>query len=241
MSHSLDGVLNLYKPTGLLSARYCYRLRPILGQRRVGHAGTLDPFADGVLVACLGKATKLVEKLMALPKTYAATLRLGVTNATFDPEHALQPVAGAADPGRAAIDRALAALTGEIEQVPPAYSAVKIQGKPAYFRARRAAARNESAAPLAIRPKSVRIDAIEVANYDWPELTVIIRCGRGTYIRAIARDLGAALQCGAVCTALRRSAVGPFTIDNATDLRDTPPEVVRAAVLPIDAAVALLG
>lgn len=241
MSTSLDGVINLFKPAGLLSARYAYRLRPILGEKRVGHAGTLDPFADGVLVVCLGKATKLVERLMGLPKTYAATLRLGITNATFDPEHEFEPVPGAADPGRPAVERALAAMTGEIEQTPPDYSAVKIQGKPAYLRARRAAARKEPTAPLAIKPRPVRIDAIEIVDYRWPELQIVIRCGRGTYIRAIARDLGTSLRCGAVCTALRRSAVGPFTIENATDLRNAPRETVRAAVLPIDAALHLLG
>jgi len=241
MSTSLDGVINLYKPIGLLSARYAYRLRPILGEKRVGHAGTLDPFADGVLVVCLGKATKLVERLMGLPKTYIATLTLGVTNATFDPEQELRPVVAASDPGRAAVERALAAMTGEVQQTPPDYSAVKVAGQPAYIRARRAAARPERSAPMSLRPRSVRIDAIDIDSFHWPELKITIRCGRGTYIRAIARDLGAALGCGAVCTTLRRSAVGPFRLEDAVDLRDTPADDVRAALLSVDAALPLLG
>ncbi len=236
----VDGVITLYKPTVYTSARYAYRLRPILGEKRVGHAGTLDPFADGVLVACVGKATKLVERLMALPKTYAATFRLGVTNATFDPEYPLEPVAGAADPGMDRIAAVLATMVGEIEQIPPVYSAVKIRGKPAYERARRAAGKDGPTEPLPIRPRPVRIDSIEIKNYRWPDVDIVIHCGRGTYIRAIARDLGVALGCGAVCTALTRSAVGPFKTEDAVDLRSAAPEQVRAALRSIDEVLPML-
>jgi tRNA pseudouridine55 synthase len=236
-----SGVIHLYKPAGRLSARYCYKLRPILGERRVGHAGTLDPFADGVLVVCVGKATRLVERLMGLPKTYRTELTLGVTNRTFDPEQPFEPVAGARDPGRAVIERAVAAMVGVVAQSPPAFSAVKVEGQPAYVRARRAARRGAAAAHADLPARAVRIDAIEIERYAWPALELMIRCGRGTYIRAIARDLGAALGCGACCRTLTRTAVGPFEIEDAVDLTTASAEQVRAALRPVEAAVALLA
>lgn len=237
----VSGVINLYKPTGASSAHYAYRLRPILGERRVGHAGSLDPFADGVLVVCVGRATSLVERLMGLPKHYETTLQLGVTNATFDPEQPFEPLPDAPRPSRAQIDRALLAFVGEIEQTPPIFSAVKIAGRPSYDHAKTAARRGElpppDRSPVARR---VRIDAIDVLRYDWPLLDLAIRCGRGAYIRAIARDLGQALRCGAVCRTLRRTAVGPFTLADALDLRSASPQQARAALQPIDAILARL-
>jgi len=217
-SASHAGVVNLYKPTGVSSARYVYRLRPIFGLRKVGHAGTLDPFADGVLLACVGRGTKLVERLMALPKLYRPTT----------------PVEGARP---CTLDDILAVakrLMGEVDQVPPAFSAVKVGGVPSYRRAHR----GEIAEPP---PKRVRIDAIEVLGFAWPELALEIRCGRGTYIRAIARDLGAALGCGAVCATLTRAAVEPFTLDQAVDLNRATPDQVRAALIPLQQAAARLG
>jgi len=237
---SVSGVINLYKPAGRLSAKYCYKLRPILGERRIGHAGTLDPFADGVLVVCVGKATRLVERLMGLPKTYTSEFVLGVTNRTHDPEEPFEPMAGARDPGRAAIERALAAMVGDVSQSPPEFSAVKIRGQPAYVAARKAMKRGlPSAAPL--KPRGVRIDAIEITRYAWPDLAVTIRCGRGTYIRAIARDLGEALGCGACCKTLSRTAVGPFRIEDAIDIAQATPEAVQTALLPVEAVESLLA
>ncbi len=237
---SVSGVINLYKPAGRLSAKYCYKLRPILGERRIGHAGTLDPFADGVLVVCVGKATRLVERLMGLPKTYTSEFVLGVTNRTHDPEEPFEPVDGARDPGRAAIERVLAAMVGEVSQSPPEFSAVKVLGKPAYVAARRAMKRGlPSVAPL--KPRGVRIDAIELTRYEWPGVWLTIRCGRGTYIRAIARDLGAALGCGACCRTLSRTAVGPFRIEDAIDIAHANPEAVQAALRPVEAVETLLA
>ncbi|MFO0972427.1 MAG: tRNA pseudouridine(55) synthase TruB [Phycisphaerae bacterium] len=231
---AVEGVLNLYKPCWETSAQHAYRLRPIFGVRRVGHAGALDPFADGVLLVCVGTATRLVERLMELPKVYAAELRLGVTNETFDPERPFEAVAGARDPGRAAVEAALASLVGEREQVPPRHSAVRVAGRRAYDVARGGG----SASP---RARPVRVDSIVVTAYAWPTLVIEIVCGRGTYIRAVARDVGESLGCGAVCAALRRTAVGPFGVGDAVDLSAARPEAVRAALMPGSQVLARLG
>jgi len=219
-----EGVVNLYKPPGTSSARFVYRLRPVFGIRKVGHAGTLDPFADGVLIACIGRATRLVERLMALSKCYRTTLRLGVTNRTLDTEQPFDPVPGAKPVALKQIEGALTALVGTIDQVPPVYSAVKVGGVSSHRLVR-------GGRPPTLKARKVRVDRIDVLDYDWPRLRLEIRCGRGTYIRAIARDLGAALGCGACCEQLTRTAVGPFHVEDAARLDD--PEALRAALLPI--------
>lgn len=228
-----NGLLNLYKPVGKSSANYVYRLRRVFGLRKVGHAGTLDPFADGVLVACIGRGTKLVERLMNLPKRYRTTLRLGVTNTTYDTEKPFDPVPGATAPDRSAIETALASMTGLVQQVPPAFSAVRIAGVQSYKLAARGT-------PAPREPKEVRIDRIDILAYDYPTLTLDILCGRGTYIRAIARDLGRTLACGACCETLQRTAVGPFRVEDSVDLQTAPPDAVRAALVPLDEALRLL-
>lgn len=258
------GVVNLYKPPGRTSAHFVYRLRPLLGVKRVGHAGTLDPFADGVLLACVGRpATRLVERLMELPKRYLTRLRLGVTNDTFDIEQPMASVPGSAAPEYSAIIEALGAMVGDIDQAPPRYSAVRLGGVQSYKLARRAdrAARKQrllhgdrerpcedggasqvrspdAPAPAARR---VRIDAIDVVSYEWPLLTLDIRCGRGVYIRSIARDLGQALACGAVCEMLSRTAVGPFELDRALRLEGATRNDVLAAMIDVGDALALLS
>ncbi len=228
-----DGIINLLKPVGASSAQYVYKLRPIFGVRRVGHAGSLDPFAEGVLIGCVGRATKLVERLMGLPKRYAVTLRLGVTNQTFDTEQPFEPVAGAAPVSRRQVEEAAAEFIGCIPQVPPSFSAIRVNGRFSYH-----LAKEGKAVELAAR--NVHIHRLHLEEYEWPTLKLAILCGRGTYVRAIARDLGRRLACGAVCERLIREAVGPFEIESSVELRSCPPETVRAALLPIDAAVALL-
>lgn len=223
------GVVNLYKPVGRSSAHYVYRLRRIFGLRKIGHAGTLDPFADGVLLACIGRATKLVERLMDLPKCYRTTLRLGVTNETFDPEQPFATVPGASDPGEAAVRRCIEGLVGLVDQVPPAYSAIRTGGVQSYTRARQGRAAEPPARP-------VRIDRVDMLGYDWPQLKLEIQCGRGTYIRSIARDIGVLLGCGACCETLTRTAVGPFTVDAAVRL-ESGDEAVRAALTGVEQVV----
>lgn len=222
----VEGLVNLFKPPGTSSAYYVYRLRRVFDVRKIGHAGTLDPFADGVLLACVGRATKLVERLMDLPKHYWTTFRLGVTNETFDPERPFLPRSGVEPPPRPKIEAALSGLVGEIDQAPPVFSAVKINGIPSYRHARR----GRRAEPP---PRPVRIDRIEILDYQWPRLSLEIRCGRGAYIRAIARDLGRLLETGACCETLTRTAVGPFTADDAVNLDTASDPRIRSALLPI--------
>ena len=231
---AISGLINLYKPAGISSAKYAYRLRPVLGTRKVGHAGALDPFADGVLVVCAGKATKLVERLMGLEKLYQTQLRLGVTNATLDPERPFEPVPGSADPGPERVRQVVAGFEGLIQQVPPIYSAVKVAGRPAYRRAR-------LGENVELTAKSVRVYHIEVVSYAYPLLELMVRCGRGTYIRALARDIGSALGTGACCQTLRRLAVGPFRIEQSVRLDEWTPEQILAAVLTVEQVERLLG
>ncbi len=230
----VNGIVNVRKPVGASSAKYVYRLRPIFGIHKVGHAGTLDPFATGVLIGCLGRATKLVEAIMGLPKHYRTTLRLGVTNETFDTEREFEPVPSATPIDRNAIEAAVARFVGSIQQVPPAFSAVKIKGVSSHRLAR-------EGRPAPRQPKTVRIDRIEIPRYEWPHLELDIRCGRGTYIRAIARDLGRHLGCGACCETLTRTAVGPFDISSAVSLDGTCDDAVRSALIPLEEARRLLG
>jgi tRNA pseudouridine55 synthase len=206
-----DGIINLSKPTGITSTKALYRVRSLTGVRKSGHAGTLDPAADGVLLICQGRATKLVERLMDLPKVYRATARLDVTSESFDSDRPLIEVPVANSPGEAVVADALSAFEGEIEQIPPRISAIKLNGVPAYKTVGR-----KDAAPL--RPKQVRIYWTALNAFDWPTIDFTVACGRGTYIRALIRDLGVRLGTGGCLTSLTRLAVGPFTVGNAVSL-----------------------
>lgn len=230
---AIDGVVNLYKPAGRSSAHYVYRLRPILNQRKVGHAGTLDPFAEGVLIACVGKATKLVERIMNLPKRYRTTIRLDVTNDTFDTEQPFVPITGPVPPSRDDVESAVAKLVGTIQQVPPVFSAIRVGGRFSYHLAKQGR-------PIEHKARSVTIYDITIESYQWPRLELTIRCGRGTYIRAIARDLGQALACGGACETLLRESVGPFVAEDALNILEADPAQVRSAVIPIEQAARLI-
>lgn len=234
--HTVAGILNLYKPSGPSTAKYVYRLRPIFGIRKVGHAGTLDPFADGVVIACLGRATKMAERLMSLPKTYRTTLHLGVTNETFDREQPFEPIPDAPRPTREAVEEALAGFVGEVDQVPPAYSAVKVHGVPSY----RLARQGSGAAPIVHKSKRVYIERLRVLDFNWPRLQLEVRCGRGTYIRALARDLGRALGSGACCETLTRTDSGPFSSRAGTNLERAQPAEIRSALIEMQEAERLL-
>lgn len=211
MSDPLDGLIVLDKPVGITSAKALYRVRKLTGQRKSGHAGTLDPAASGVLLLCLGRATKLVEQLMNLPKEYLARARLDVTSTSFDSDRPLTPVPVARPPARVEVEAAFARFVGLIEQTPPAVSAVKIGGQPAYKLERKGRTPD-------IRPRSVRIDRLNVVRYEWPEVDFEMACGRGAYVRAVIRDVGAALNAGGCLTALVRTRVGPFSQDRAITL-----------------------
>jgi tRNA pseudouridine55 synthase len=231
----MDGIINLYKPLGLSSAKALESVRAITGQRKSGHAGTLDPLAEGVLVICLGRATRLVESLMNQPKVYRTTARLDVTSASFDSETPLTPVAISTPPAADQVRCVLASFEGEIQQVPPATSAVKIGGRPAYRLAR-------SGRPPVLRPRSARIYWVHIHRYEWPLLDIEMACGRGTYVRALIRDIGAALGAGGCLTSLVRLAVGPFTIAESWTLeRLAAVADQRACVVPLEKARELLA
>ena len=230
----LGGVLNVDKPAGWTSHDVVGRVRRLAGLRQVGHAGTLDPMATGVLVLCLGKATRLLEYLSGQPKTYLAGVTLGATTDTYDAEGEVvdcQPVPAL---DAAQIDQALDAFRGEIMQRPPAYSALKRDGVALYKRARAGEA-------VEVEPRPVTIYQLDLLAFDGQAVQLRIRCGAGTYVRSIAHDLGQALGCGGHLSALRRTAVGNFTVDSAvTPEKLAEPGALAAALLPADAAVAHL-
>ncbi len=212
----LNGVLNIDKPLGWSSAKVCNLVRRLSGGAKVGHAGTLDPLATGVLVVCLGKATKRIPGFMDDTKAYRAEVDLSAFSTTDDAEGERTVVGVDHPPALETIQRVLGErFIGEVQQAPPRYSAVKIDGKRAYKMAR-------AGEEFQTRTKLVRVDSIEIEAYDWPSLTLIIECGKGTYIRSIARDLGVALGTGGMLTGLVRTRVGAFDIRDAKSVEELP-------------------
>lgn len=211
VAQPMSGILNIDKPAGWTSHDVVSKVRRLLGQKRVGHTGTLDPLATGVLLVCVGQATRVAEYLMAGRKVYRAAVQLGLTTDTCDIEG--EVIAAAPTPALTHDDltRALAAFIGEQAQVPPAFSAIKQAGVPAYRRARRGEA-------VVLAPRRVVIHRIELLAWQPPLLTLDVTCDSGTYIRSLARDLGAALGCGGTLAALRRLRSGRFGVEDAVSL-----------------------
>jgi tRNA pseudouridine55 synthase len=227
------GIVIVDKPRGLTSHDVVARMRRIAHTRKVGHAGTLDPMATGVLVIGIEKATRLLHHLVLADKAYTATIRLGQATTTDDAEG--ERVGGASTAGldEATVRTAMGPLTGEIMQVPSAVSAIKVDGQRAYARVR-----SGEAVELAARPVTVgRFDVVGFRS-DPPllDVDVEVECSSGTYVRALARDLGAGLGVGGHLTALRRTRVGPFTLDQARSL-DVLAELSDPVTLPLPAAV----
>ena len=185
-----------------------------VGVKRVktGHAGTLDPLATGVLILCTGKATKQIERLQGHTKEYTATLQLGATTVSYDMEHEVNATYPTAHITRELIDEVLPRFQGNIQQVPPVFSACMVDGHRAYKMARKGE-------EVELKPKPIRIDEIEVNHFDAEKMLLSIRvvCGKGTYIRSLARDIGEALGSGAYLTALRRTRVGDFRVEDCVD------------------------
>ncbi len=233
MQPTVNGLVVLDKPAGITSRDAVDRALRWFGRRtKIGHTGTLDPFATGVLVLCLGQATRLTEYVQGMSKTYRSVFVLGATSDTDDVEGTLTPTPPAAAPGREAVLAALASLVGTIEQVPPAYSAAKVAGRRAYDLARQGE-------EVSLRPRLVQVYAIDLLRYDYPEVEVEVRCGKGTYIRSLARDAGRALGCGAYVRQLRRTHVGPFAAEAAVSL-EADSDTARAGLLPPGLALAEL-
>jgi tRNA pseudouridine55 synthase len=211
-------ILPVDKPYGWTSADVVRRLKVFLrwaGHRKIkiGHAGTLDPLATGVLLVCIGRATKQVDALQAGEKEYVARIELGATTPSFDLEHPVDERYPWEHITRAAAEAAVAGLVGEQEQVPPAYSAKLIDGKRAYQYAR-------AGEPVEMKRARITVHDARLLDFTPPSLVVSIRCGKGTYIRSIARDLGAELGSGAHLTGLRRTRSGEFRAENCLSLEE---------------------
>lgn len=223
---TFDGLLVIDKPAGITSRDAVNRaLRWFPRGIRIGHAGTLDPLATGVLVLCVGKATRLIEYVQRMSKTYRAGITLGATSDTDDADGTITPTRHATAPTREQIDRALGSLVGEIEQTPPAYSAAKVTGRRAYDLARQGQT-------FDLKPRRVTVHGIDIVDYAYPNLDIEVRCSKGTYIRSLARDLGRLLGCGGFIASLRRLQIGCFDVTNALTL-DAELDVARQRLLPI--------
>lgn len=210
----ISGILNLDKPDRVSSAGALTRIKllfPKPQRPKIGHAGTLDPFATGVLLVLLGSATKRCEELMGQPKRYRATIKLGATTPTLDPTSDEIPAATTPAISLTDVHAVLPRFTGTIEQLPPAFSALRIGGRRSYE-----LARTGQEVPLKARP--ITIYALDLIRYDWPLLEIDVNCGKGTYIRSLARDIAEALGTTGYLTQLRRTAIGPFTADAAIPL-----------------------
>jgi len=218
VSHPIDnlsGIIILFKPKGETSRATLNRLQRAVrlcsrqgNQLRVGHAGTLDPLAEGVLVACVGEATKLIEVIQMLPKCYTGTFQLGVTSDTEDAEGTVVSLPNPPQPTCDMLQETAARFVGRIRQRPPAYSALKVAGKRAYQFARQGE-------HVELAAREIEVYQIELVEYKYPIFRLKIECGSGTYVRSLGRDIGEALGSGAIMTALTRENIGPFLLTGA--------------------------
>ncbi len=222
-------ILYIDKPLGWTSFDAVKRLRGALSRRlgfkkiKVGHAGTLDPLATGVMILCTGRATKRIEELQAGVKEYVATIALGATTPSFDLETEIDATYPTGHITRELVEETLKKFTGRIEQIPPAFSACKIEGQRAYDLARKGQ-------EVELKPKILVIDEMELLDYAPGSITVRVVCSKGTYIRALARDIGQSLGSGGHLTALRRTRVGDVTVDRCLSVSDAA-ELIKTVEL----------
>ena len=227
------GVVVIDKPSGMSSMTAVSIVRR-KADLKAGHAGTLDPLATGVLVIGVGRATKSLDRFMKTRKGYLTEIDLSAFTATDDREAELEPVDVGEPPTADVISTTLQErFTGEFTQTPPDFSAKKVQGRRAYARARK----GESPA---LEPRPVMVHRIELEDYQWPIATVRVCCEKGFYVRSLARDLGRALGTGGHCASIRRTAVGPFTIEQAVDPDDLPNEIPPERIIPLSEAIEML-
>lgn len=222
----MAGLLVVDKPLGWTSTEVVRRVKRAAGGTKTGHAGTLDPLATGVVVCCLGRATQQVERIMGLTKVYEAEIDFTAFTTTDDLEGERTEVNAADEPDEAELRAVLAGFVGQVEQVPPVYSALQVGGKRAYDLARAGKA-------VELAARVVRIDEVELLDYHWPKAKVRVTCGRGTYIRSLARDIGKALGTGGHLSGLRRLGVGPFTVEIAVTHERLERPITQADLLPM--------
>jgi tRNA pseudouridine55 synthase len=224
----VNGLLVIDKPGGMTSRDVVNRVQRWFPRKtKIGHTGTLDPLATGVLVICIGQATRLADYVQAMGKTYVSRFRLGAVSTTDDADGIVTERVVLVPPTREQVEAALGKFVGTIEQVPPAVSALKIAGQRAHTLVRQGK-------DVRLSARTVRIDSIRLLRNEWPFLDVEVDCGKGTYIRSIARDLGDALGCGGLVETLRRTRIGPFTAERAMGLEADPASV---KLLPMAEAV----
>jgi tRNA pseudouridine55 synthase len=229
----IHGILVVDKPAGLTSREVVDRVAGWFPPRtRLGHGGTLDPLATGVLVICAGRATRLIEYIQEMEKTYEAELLLGARSDTDDVDGRVEAVEVSRAPDQNDVAAGVGQFVGAMEQVPPRYSAARVAGRRAYDLAR-------ASREFALKPRRVVIHEIQLLFYQYPHLGLKVRCSKGTYIRSLARDLGERLGCGALIELLRRTAIGPLNLESAIPLdRDTASG--QPQLLPLSASVAQL-
>ena len=232
---AFHGVVNIDKPQAMTSHDVVDEVRKLAGTQQVGHTGTLDPMATGVLVLCIGRGTKIAQYLVGLDKEYEAEMMLGVATSTYDATGEKHVVEGATIPSRDTIEAAIQKFVGEILQIPPPYSAVKVKGKRLYEYARQG---------LRVKPKprKVKINAINLLSYMPPRTRFVASVGSGTYIRSLCHDIGQTLGCGAHLTALRRTRVGCFLIKDALSLAECKahPELIENNLISLNKALSHL-
>lgn len=208
MKHELSGTILIDKPRGMTSHDVVARMRRVAATRQVGHTGTLDPMADGLLMVCVGSATRIVQFLLGLDKTYVGTITLGAISSTYDAEGEIVPQERPWPSDPEVIRRAMGEQLGRRAQLPPAYSAIKVKGKKLYEYAR-------AGEEAPIKPREVHIKSFDLIRFDPPHVHFEARVGSGTYIRSMAHDLGLALECGAYLSQLRRTQIGSFSVEQA--------------------------
>lgn len=209
----LEGVLLIDKPTGLTSHDVVDRVRRKLKMKRIGHAGTLDPMATGLLIILVGKATKLSQYLMSLDKAYEGTITLGETTNTYDAEGEVMMTKPVPEISQAEVQEVLNSFVGDQYQTPPMFSAVKINGQPLYKMARKGK-------EVEREPRFIRISRFDITRFELPEVDFSLDCSKGTYVRSLANDIGEKIGCGGYLSALRRSASDRFSIEEAVTLED---------------------
>ncbi len=224
------GLLNIDKPSAMTSRDIVNRVQRLVRPHKVGHAGTLDPLATGVLVVCLGKATRLIEYVQQQSKRYLAEFQLGQTSDTEDIEGRVRPCCEEVVPTLAEMRAVLPRFVGEIEQRPPAFSALKVHGQRAYRLARRGEA-------VDLPPRRIRIHRLTLERYEYPQFVLAIECGSGTYVRSLGRDIARSVGSAAVMTSLRRLAVGGFRVEDALPYDLLNEQNIMAYLLPAARAV----
>jgi tRNA pseudouridine55 synthase len=225
----IDGILNINKPVGMTSFDVVKKIRSISGNKKVGHTGTLDPIASGVLPICIGGATKFADYIMKSHKIYLAELKLGVNTDTYDREGTIIDTSEVKLDEKSVRDTILS-FQGEMEQLPPMYSAIKINGKKLYDLARQGI-------EIERNKRKIIIYSIEIINIELPYVVFQVKCSKGTYIRSLCHDIGEKLNCGGIMWNLKRMAAGNFNISNSILLEDLQKDSISKYIIPVDKAL----